>query len=248
MEGIITRKTTVRDVVVNYPQTRAVFEKYRIDYCCGGAESLEEALRGKNVTFEKLSAELDAALKTPENGDRKARDWSTAAPTELADYIEQRHHGFMKAQLPRVRNLLAAVQRAHAERHGRMLNELRDIYDSLQWEIEQHLMKEEQILFPYIRRIEAFVHNGGQEPVVHCGSIQNPIRQMEHEHENAGGALEKMRELTKEYSLPEDACATFRAVYEGLQAIEADLHEHIHLENNILFPKAIELECVGKAA
>jgi regulator of cell morphogenesis and NO signaling len=246
MKLFITGKTTVRDIVAKYSQTRAVFEKYGIDYCCGGGQTVEKALQGKGMTLESLAAELNDALVA--HAGAPSKDWSEAFPAELADYIEERHHTFMKAQLPRLRNMLAAVQRAHAARHGEMLEELRNIYDSLQWEIEQHLMKEEQILFPYIRRIEAFVHGGGEEPVAHCGTIQNPIRQMEREHDDAGHALSRMRDLTSNYRLPEDACNTFRALYEGLQALETDLHEHIHLENNILFPKSVELECAGKTA
>ena len=103
-------------------------------------------------------------------------------------------------------------------------------------------MKEEQILFPYIRQIEAYANRNGPKPEVHCGSVANPITQMEFEHDNAGNALVEMRKLTDNYARPEDACKTFDALYEGLAAMEADLHEHIHLENNILFPKAIELE------
>jgi regulator of cell morphogenesis and NO signaling len=248
METLITAQTTVRDVVAKYPKARAVFEKYGIDYCCGGEKKIEEAVQGKPVTFEELSAELNDAMNRPWAADDTARDWSTASLSELADYIEESHHIFMKAQLPRLRDILMAVEQAHGKRHGEMLKELRGIYDGLQWEIGQHLMKEELVLFPFIRRVETFVHEGGEEPIVHCGTIQNPIRQMEHEHENAGEALAKMRRLTSDYLLPEDACSTFLALYEGLEAMEADLHEHIHLENNILFPRSVELECASGIA
>lgn len=243
MEILIAEKTTVRDIIVKYPRTRPVFERHGIDYCCGGGQELEAALRTKGISREAFSVELKDAVNAPGIESEAERDWSVATPTELADYIEGRHHTFMKEQLPRLRNLMSNVQRAHADRHGALLREMRGIYDALQWEIEQHLMKEEQILFPMIRRIEAFVEGRGEEPVVHCGTIQNPIRQMEHEHDNAGEALAKMRRLSADYTLPDDACNTFRALYEGLQALELDLHEHIHLENNILFPKAVDMEC-----
>jgi regulator of cell morphogenesis and NO signaling len=206
---------------------------------------LDAAASEKGVELEKLIADLNDVINAPPAEDRPVRDWTTASLTEFVDYIEERHHTFMKAQLPRLRSLLSAVQRAHAARHEEMLQELGGIYDSLQFEIEQHLMKEERILFPYIRQIDAFAQGRGEEPVVHCGTIQNPIRQMEHEHENAGEALAKMRDLTSNYRLPDDACNSFRALFDGLQALEADLHEHIHLENNILFPRAIEMECAG---
>jgi regulator of cell morphogenesis and NO signaling len=144
--------------------------------------------------------------------------------------------------LPRLDGLLAKVQKAHSSMHSDMLGQLRHAYDSLRTELEAHLMKEEQILFPLIKETEAFVHGGGAKPVSHCGSVANPIRQMEREHDDAGNELAIMRKLTGGYQLPIDACQTFAALYEGLAAMEADLHEHIHLENNILFPKSIERE------
>jgi regulator of cell morphogenesis and NO signaling len=152
----------------------------------------------------------------------------------------------MREQLPRLQDLLAKVLKAHGPKHGTMLNPLQGTYNSLRQEIEQHLMKEEQVLFPYIRQIDEAASRGKPAPEMHCGSVQNPIRQMEHEHDNAGNALSRMRQLTDNYTLPGDACNTFRALYDGLQALEDDLHQHIHLENNILFPKAIKLECASK--
>ncbi len=123
-----------------------------------------------------------------------------------------------------------------------MLERLKHSYTSLKTDIEMHLQKEEQILFPLIRQIEAFQQGRGPAPEMHCGSIGNPIRQMEHEHDVAGQFLTQMRQITENYSLPKDACPTFTALYKGLDALEKDLHEHIHLENNILFPKAQDLE------
>jgi regulator of cell morphogenesis and NO signaling len=148
----------------------------------------------------------------------------------------------MKEQLPRLSTMLGKVKKAHGDKHGEMLTELEAVYGSLREEIEMHLMKEEEILFPYIHQIEAYATKQGPKPQVHCGTIVNPITQMEHEHENAGRALEQMRKLTNNYTLPDDGCTTFAALYEGLAAMEDDLHEHIHLENSILFPKAIDLE------
>lgn len=134
------------------------------------------------------------------------------------------------------------VQKAHGERHGDMLQHLRRAFDALRGELEPHLMKEEQILFPATKGIDAFITEMGPRPEVHCGSVANPIRQMEYEHENAGTVLTEMRSLTDDYHLPEDACASFAALYDGLKVLEADLHEHIHLENNMLFPKSMEQE------
>jgi regulator of cell morphogenesis and NO signaling len=170
------------------------------------------------------------------------RNWDTASLTELADHIEQKHHNYMHRQLPAISALFPKLKRAHAEMHGAMLAEIEDIFLSLREEIEMHLQKEEGILFPYIRQIERVAIKGGPAPQVHCGSVANPIHQMEHEHEAAGRALEEMRKITNDYTLPADNCNAFKALYHDLDAMEKDLHEHIHLENNILFPRAIELE------
>jgi len=123
-----------------------------------------------------------------------------------------------------------------------MLRGVRKPYDLLHAELDGHLVKEEEILFPAIKEIDAFVTGKGERPFVHCGSVANPIAQMEAEHENAGSALVDIRRETDNYTLPADACQTFAAFYEGMEALEADLHEHIHLENNILFPKSIKQE------
>ncbi|GAB4336756.1 MAG: iron-sulfur cluster repair di-iron protein [Candidatus Abyssubacteria bacterium] len=234
--------TTVRDIVVNHPRARPVFEKLGIDYCCGGSATLGQAAQQKGIESTRLLAALEDAILAAGPAEECETNWANESVTSLVEHIEQTHHTFMKEQLPRVQNLLVKVVKAHEATHGRMLSQLQSVYQSLRMEIEQHLMKEEQILFPYIRQIADYALGIGEKPLVHCGSIQNPIRQMEHEHDNAGDALARMRELTSDYDLPGDACPTFEALYEGLKSMEADLHEHIHLENNILFPKAADLE------
>ena len=170
------------------------------------------------------------------------KDWASALPTELADHIEQTHHVFMKQQLPRLGTLLEKVLQVHGQRHGKMLEQLKRTFFSLKTDIELHLVKEEQILFPLIRQLDAYQQGQGPVPEVHCGTVANPIGQMEFEHDQAGQFLAQIRTITSDFQLPEDACETFRALYDGLRDMEADLHEHIHLENNILFPEATEVE------
>ena len=241
MLSILNEKMRVGDVVTKYPNTRPVLEKLGIDYCCGGDRDLKSAATDKGVEINRLLESLSQTLEAGVSGEGE-KNWSAAPLTELVDYIERRHHLFMKEQLLRLQALFETVLKAHSERHGNMLSALRETFGSLRGEIEEHLMKEEQILFPSIRQIDAYVHGAGDKPVIHCGSVQNPIRQMEHEHDNAGAALKRMRALTSGYSLPDDACNTFGSLYDGLQAVENDLHTHIHLENNILFPRAIAQE------
>jgi regulator of cell morphogenesis and NO signaling len=236
-------KTTVRDLVGHHPQTRPVFEKHGIDYCCGGGKCLAEVASEHGL---KLPALVDALEKTLQAPAGKAaatdKDWYAARLGELVRHIVEVHHGYMKTALPRLRSLVPTVLKAHGAHHGDVLRQVQDLFNTLDAEISSHLMKEEQVLFPYIAAVEARVREGAPMPQAPFGSARNPIRQMEHEHESAGVTLAKLREVTHDYALPADACPTFRAMYEELQRMEADLHQHIHLENNILFPRAIVLE------
>lgn len=238
---VIREDQTVAEFVIEHPELREKLEKMGIDYCCGGKRPMGDAVKAAGLEW---AAFLDALKKTPapKARDGAQADWSSASLSVLADYILEKHHTFMKEQLPRLDELLGKVQKAHKAQHGEMLAGLRRVFDSLREEIESHLIKEERILFPAIKGIDAFVGGTGGLPVIHCGSVANPIRQMELEHDSAGDALAEMHRITGNYTLPEDACQSFAALYEGLQAMEADLHEHIHLENNILFPKSIERE------
>lgn len=192
-------------------------------------------------TMKTVLADLGQALLRKQAA-APATDWTAVPLTVLADHILDTHHVFTKSQLARIGVLLTRVQNAHRSRHGAMLDSLGNAFDSLRAELEAHLMKEEQILFPAIKGIDGFLAGRGGRPVVHCGSIAHPIQQMEHEHDGAGAVLVSVRQITHNYSLPEDACETFKALYEALAALEADLHEHIHLENNILFPASVAQE------
>jgi regulator of cell morphogenesis and NO signaling len=231
----------VGKLVVKFPQVRQTLEKLGIDYCCGGKLSIQETAENLGLSADGVIKDLRRAIEDSTDK-QQYRDWSTESLTELAGHIEETHHSFMKEQLPRLEQLLDKTLNAHKEKHGQMLTALKETYTALKSEIELHLAKEEQILFPFIRQIENFQQNQSDKPELHCGSVENPIGQMEYEHDNAGKALDKMRQITLDYKLPEDTCNTFKALYDGLKALEADLHEHIHLENNILFPRAIELE------
>lgn len=242
----IDTTTTVRGLVVAHPEARQVLESLGIDYCCGGGNTLADAVTEAGLDLAAVvkaleQAVADAALP----GSSPERDWREASLTNLVAHIEATHHVYMKQALPRLGDLFSKVLRAHGPRHGDMLTALQTTFQALRSEIEMHLMKEEQVLFPYIRQMEASVKQTGRVPPMHCGTVQNPIRQMVAEHEDAGQALAEMRSVTGSYALPEDACPTFRALFDGLSEMEADLHEHIHLENNILFPRAEAMETGG---
>ncbi len=232
---------TVAEILLRHPLVRARLEQLGVDYCCGGKKPLADAVKDAGLDLETVLADLEQTLRQMQTA-TPATDWTASTLTVLADHILETHHGFTKTQLSRIGVLLARVQNAHRDRHGAMLDSLKHAFDPLRAELEAHLMKEEQILFPAIKAIDAFISGRGRRPVIHCGSVANPIRQMENEHESAGEALAAMRRITGNYRMPADACQTFNALFDALQAVEADLHEHIHLENNILFPKSIAQE------
>ena len=238
---VIRADGTVADLVLAHPALRPLLERLGIDYCCGGRKPFAQAVRDAG---HDLKSVMDACQRTVQASASTpaATDWTRATVTALADHILATHHVFTRSQLERIDGLLVRVQRAHAAAHGAMLGEVRDIFDALRAELESHLAKEEQILFPAIQAIDGYLAGRNARPDIHCGRVAYPIRQMEVEHDTAGAALARLRSLTGGYQAPADACATFQALYEALPALEDDLHEHIHLENNILFPRSIGQE------
>jgi regulator of cell morphogenesis and NO signaling len=227
---LVSTEKTVGELAVENPAAARVFEKNRIDYCCGGKNSLETACKERGIALEALLDKL--AASKPES---EEHDWKTAPLNDLIVYIVARHHAYLKSELPRIVDLFAKVLRAHGEREPR-LAEVSEVFEVLKEELDAHLMKEEMILFPAITRIEAGSSSGAP-----C-SIEHPIARMEWEHESAGRALAQMRHLTLDYYIPEEACNTYRALFAALIELEGDLHQHIHLENNILFPRAAALQ------
>ena len=232
----ITDKTTVSEVARAFPGSVRVFQQYGIDFCCGGAKQLGEACREKGVPLEGFLAGVENALsaEVPDTS-----DWSTATLSQLIDHILAKHHAYLRAEFPRLAGMLAKVIAVHGERHPELRHPLGDLYAGLQRELEGHMWKEENVLFPLIKRMEQ--GQGAGEERTQGMPVGGPIRMMEMEHESAGNALRQMRQVTSNYQAPEDACNTYRALFDGLNTLEADLHQHIHLENNILFPRAIEL-------
>ena len=227
---------TVGQMVVERPQRSRVFDRLRIDYCCGGKRTLEEACAKRGLDLKAVLAELeafDAEANTQPDAVRPAN----LTMTELADDIERTHHAYLREELPRLGDLVKKVSAVHGQAHP-WLTGLTSVYAELVAELEPHMLKEEQILFPLIRELD----QAATAPSFHCGSVGNPIRMMEMEHQNAGAALGRIREMTTDYEIPEGACNSFRAMLSGLEHLEADLHLHIHKENEILFPKASEME------
>ena len=230
-----TTDLSVGQIAAEFPASVRVFEKHGFDFCCGGKIPVTEACGRKGLDPAVLLAEIEQAIQSLAED---TTEWLTAALPALIDHILDTHHAYMKVQLPRVEARLAKVLAAHGERHGEMLRAVRAVYGPMKAELDGHLAKEETVLFPLIRALDS----GAQAGSFHCGSVRNPIRVMLMEHDSAGEALVQLRQLTGNYTPPEDACNTFRALYFELAEMERDLHRHIHLENNILFPRAMALE------
>lgn len=229
-----TIETTVGEIVAARPALARIFEKLGIDYCCGGKRPLAELARARGLDPATVLALLDAATSALGAGAAEV-DAAAMTLTALADHIEQTHHTYVKAELPRLVEMSDRVARKHAWRDER-LKEIAETVTVLADEMFSHMAKEERILFPFVRQIEA-----GAADNFHCGSIANPIRQMEEEHEFAGRAVARLRELTNGFQPDENSCNTHRALLGGLEEFEGDLHRHVHKENNILFPRALAL-------
>jgi len=229
---------TVREIALNQPSSIRVFEQFGIDYCCGGRKPLAVACTEQNVAIETVLTALESAAKLS-NPD--AQNWGKASLGSLTEHIISRHHAYVKKELPRLNELAQKV----VTRHGSTRLELPQIQSAvrkLDQELTQHLSKEELILFPYIANLERALANGTSKPQCCFGTVANPIAMMTQEHDAAGALLTKIRQLSNNLTPPEDACPTYHAFYDGLKEFEQDLHQHIHLENNILFPRAIDME------
>jgi regulator of cell morphogenesis and NO signaling len=228
---------TLRHLASSNPAAARIFEKFGIDYCCGGERSLTQACSAAKVSIREVAD----ALEAPPSLQREDRDWQNCSLAELTKYIVEKHHGFVRQEIQRLIPLFARVVGAHGQNHAE-LEQIQSSFQALAEELTLHLMKEERMLFPYIEQLESAVCCGGRLVPPMFGTVQNPVRMMAMEHDSAGELLRGMRDLANGYALPPDACVSFKALYQALQEFEADLHQHIHLENNTLFPRAVNLE------
>ncbi len=225
-EEIVARLVTER------PGRARVFERFDIDYCCGGNRTLAAACAEKGLEVGAIVEALVAAEAEP--GESGEPDWSGASLAELCDHIVDVHHDYLRRELPRLAALVEKVVRVHAEGEP-SLPDVQEVFEGMAGELEAHMWKEEEVLFPAIRDLE----RAGTEL---AAVVAQPIRLMEHEHEAAGASLARLRELTHGYTPPQSACNSYRAMLDGLASLELDLHRHIHEENNVLFPRALGSE------
>lgn len=228
---------TVREYALEQPSATRVFEKLKIDYCCGGGRPLGEAARLAGVPLEEVGRLLDEAGGSGE----VPAGLESGTLAGLIDYILDKHHAFTREEMERITALAEKVASKHGGRRPELLT-VRVLFRQLCEDLRPHMMKEELILFPYVRQLERAAASGLPAPRPPFGTVNNPVRVMMLEHDTAGDILRELRAAAGDYVAPEDACASFRTFYQALADFEQDLHQHIHLENNVLFPRAVELE------
>jgi regulator of cell morphogenesis and NO signaling len=233
-----TPETTVRDIALEQPASIRVFERFGIDYCCGGRRPLVEACQERSIEPDTV---LDAIEEVVARGGEQTNDWAQAKLETICKHIVDTHHADIRAELPRLEMLAQKVVSRHGETHPE-LEQIQQLIASVGEELLQHLNKEEVVLFPYITNLERNLANCGPRPLGCFGAVRNPIHVMMAEHDAAGDAMSRMRVLSGEFTPPEGACPTYCGFYQALLDFEKDLHLHVHLENNILFPRAIALD------
>jgi regulator of cell morphogenesis and NO signaling len=238
-----TPETTIREIVASDYRTAAVFQRYGLDFCCNGCRTVEQGCRDAGVDADVVINDLERLLGTPAAGVPRYDTWDART---LVAYIVDNHHNFVRGAVPPLLQHTEKVSAVHGGRHPELVHIAR-LFARVADEMTDHMMKEERILFPFIAALETAAHNGGVAPDAPFGTVDNPIRMMEAEHRFVGDAMAEIRHLTSNYTIPADACATYRVCFQELEAFERDLHQHVHLENNVLFPKASALEA-GRTA
>jgi|SRR5579864_1808584 len=230
----------VKEIVVEAPSSVRVFETLGIDYCCGADQPLGDACRNAGHPVDEVLRSLEEAERSS-SADSPAMHWNEESLASLADHIVATHHSFCRQEVSRLSALLKKVIEKHGDNHPE-LRRIGTLFAGLSNELLMHLIKEEQMLFPYIARLEEAVTHNTSFPRPPFGTVQNPVRMMVLEHDQAGEQLKEIHRLSNGYEPPPDACDSFKALYQGLRSFEEDMHQHVHLENNLLFPRAVAIE------
>ncbi len=234
----IQKHQIIGELVAQNYRAASVFKKYGIDFCCNGNRTIDEACEKKNIALNTVLQDLDIAIQKTEDSGTDYKSW----PIDLlADYIEKKHHSYVVEKTAEIKPYLNKVCKVHGDRHPELL-EIKEHFDATAGELAMHMKKEELILFPYVRKMAKAKKEATQAATPQFGTIQNPIQAMMDEHTTEGDRYRKIAELSNNYTPPQDACSTYKVTFALLNEFEQDLHLHIHLENNILFPKAIQLE------
>lgn len=234
----IQENQIIGELVANDYRTASVFKKHGIDFCCQGNRTIQDACTKKNIDEKVVVSDLNSLLQS---NTEVATDYQSWPLDLLADYIEKKHHRYVEEKTQEIKPYLEKVCRVHGNHHPELLT-INEHFAATAGELAMHMKKEELILFPFVRKMVKAKHDNITVDAPHFGTVKNPIQMMMHEHTAEGDRFKKIEELSNGYTPPEDACNTYRVTFALLKEFEQDLHMHIHLENNILFPKAIELE------
>ena len=237
---MINSDTTVNEVALHMPESTRLFEQLKIDYCCGGNQPLAEACASAGLD---VAAVMEMLGEVAQSRDASAGDFQNASLTELIEHILNTHHVFTKSEMNRLEALTAKVIGVHGQNHPE-LNDAGELFEQLCADLKPHMFKEEQVLFPYILAMSRAASENQPRPFAPFGTVNNPVRMMMREHDTVGQILRELRAVTSDYKVPPDACISYQTLYQALENFEKDLHQHIHLENNLLFPKALDLENV----
>lgn len=233
-----TLEKTVGQIVAHDYRTAQVFKNHKIDFCCRGNRSLEEVAEHNNLDLEQLKKELETVQQSQQGETTDFESW----PLDLlADYVEKKHHRYVEERIPVLRPYLEKLCKVHGDRHPELF-EILEQFNISAGELAMHMKREELVLFPWIRKMVQAQSKGQTPEPPHFGTVQNPIQQMMAEHDDEGVRFRLISDLSNGYTPPEDGCSTYRVTFSLLQEFEDDLHRHIHLENNILFPKSEQLE------
>lgn len=237
----LSKTRTVRELAVEIPNATRVFERLGIDYCCGGGKSLQDACTQAQVSVDEVLRTLEQGAVPDKSAGEEDSDLNQLALKELAEHIVNKHHAYVRQEVPRIQKLLAKVVAVHGKHHPE-LAVVQQHMGTVSAELTSHMRKEEMVLFPYIKGLEEAAGAGRRVPRPPFGTIRNPVRMMELEHEAAGDVLEQISKASSDYTPPAEACFSYKTLYAALKEFAEDLHQHVHLENNILFPRAIALE------
>ncbi len=238
MELTMDKEKQIGEYVAEDFRTAAVFSKFRIDFCCNGNRTVSEACKAKGLDEAKVTEEIHSILNSVSEETIDYKSW----PLDLlVDYIEKKHHRYVEEKIPVLRQFLDKLCKVHGKRHPELLK-IYELFTASSGELSAHMKKEELILFPYVKRMVEAKRSHTTIESPQFETVENPIAMMMHEHDNEGERFRYIAELTNDYNPPADTCNTYKVAYAMLDEFEKDLHLHIHLENNILFPKAIKLE------
>lgn len=232
------QEATIGEIVAKDYRKAQVFKKFGIDFCCGGKKTVAEVCNKKGIDISEVKQQLASMDGEQGNPSQNYQNWELDF---LCDYIVSTHHKYVKDTLPFLSEISAKVARVHGDSHPEVVVAA-NLFAGIAADLSAHLQKEEKILFPYIKQLVSSKRENAALPPAAFGEISNPIQMMESEHEHAGEDLSEIRAVTNDFAVPDDACTSYRILYKMFQEFENDLHQHIHLENNILFPGAIELE------